>query len=91
MLNCRRIVNQLERKTLNQKQIVYQLERKTLNYRQIVNKMERKTLNQRKIVYLLIPITAVDYLPSSMQIGSGSHIGAIALHRPVLRQVLIAG
>ena len=88
---CRQIVNQLEKNTPNQRQIVYQLERKTFNHRQIVNQRERKTLNQRQIVYLLIPITTVDYLPSSMQIGSGSHVGAIALHRPELRQVLLAG
>ena len=39
----------------------------------------------------VMPRLHVDYLPSSMQIGSGLHPGAVALHRPELRHVLPAG
>ena len=39
----------------------------------------------------VITMIRINYLPSSMHIGSGSHLGAVALHRPELRHVLSAG
>ena len=62
-------------------------------HQQHVNCLIYTSLNLKsfEVAQMHVPIITLDYLPCLPQTCSGSHLGAVPLHRPELRHVLPAG